>query len=195
MISQNPIYNLLVLGLSQQNPPQSPKSSRYTIAATPTKPSSNGASPSMMTITQFPSSTTSPMMQSQSAKAVESSSLAKSFFTPTKGGEKKMKKKQLEKEYQMLQDKVKIMEKLRNETDSDAERMKISLIDALTENDRLSKRINELEDLVDSMKSELNKGSYEAWKGYCSLQDSPPGVSTRYSKKRALNSNLNTNNL
>eukprot|EP01133_Synstelium_polycarpum_P016686 gene16686-19834_t len=163
----------------------SPKSSRYTIAATPTKPNSSTTTPTnMMTLTQS-QPTPSPNVVAP-----------KSFFsTPVKGAEKKLKKKQLEKEYQMLQDKIKIMERIRTDNDSDIERMKISLIDTLTDNDRLQRRVAEMEEIIESMKKEMNKGSYESWKGYCSLQDSPPGVSTRYSKKRAMSSNIANNQL
>ncbi|EGG19549.1 hypothetical protein DFA_00127 [Cavenderia fasciculata] len=193
MLSQNPIYNLLVLGLSQQQqqqnmnqqqqqlPPQSPKSSRYTIAATPTKIGSSNATSNMMSVAQPQPSTP----------------VAKGFFTtPNKAnGEKKLKKRQLEKEFQMLQDKYKIMEKIRGDNDSDIERMKITLIETMTENDRLQKRVGQLEQTIEEMKSELDKGSYEAWKGYCSLQDSPPGVSSRYTKKRAISHNINSANI
>ncbi|KAF2073238.1 hypothetical protein CYY_005435 [Polysphondylium violaceum] len=160
----------------------SPKSSRYTIAHTPTKigsNSSNNSTPTnMMTLTQ-----------SQPSPVV---SAAKSFFTPTKPT--KLKKKQMEKELEMLKDKIRIMEKIRIENDSDVERMKSTLIETLSENDRLSQKVTQLEGTITNLQKELDKGSYDSWKGYCALQDSPPGVSTRYSKKRALSSNVGSVN-
>eukprot|EP01132_Coremiostelium_polycephalum_P002716 gene2716-3371_t len=211
MFSQHPIYNLLVLGVNkqqqqQQSPnnnqqnqqqqqqikqiqqqpqQQSPKSSRYTIAATPTKINSGSSTTTptnMMTLTQ---SQPSPAI----ANGANKESSGKSFFTTPIKTPGKLKKKQMEKEIQMLQDKIRIMERIRNDNDTDVERMKVTLIDTLSDNDRLQKKVTELEETITSLKKELDKGSYESWKGYCSLQDSPPGISTRYSKKRALGAN------
>ncbi|GAM20887.1 hypothetical protein SAMD00019534_040620 [Acytostelium subglobosum LB1] len=167
----------------------SPKSSRYTIAFTPTKTTTYTAGPAtstMLSVSSYQQSTASPMAPQATS--------GKSFFSTPIKGDKKLKKKQLEKEYQLMQDKMRIMEKIRVDNDSDIERMKVSLIDTLTDNDRLQRRVSELEEMIEAMKSELGKGSYNAWKGYCSLQDSPPGVSTRNNKKRTINASISTDN-
>ncbi|KYQ92521.1 hypothetical protein DLAC_06510 [Tieghemostelium lacteum] len=157
----------------------SPKSSRYTIGSTPTKlPSNTTHNPNMMTLTQS-QPTPSPVI-----------SVAKSLFTPTKN--MKSKKKVMEKEIEMLKEKISIMERIGTDRDSDSAKLKMTLIETMTENDVLQKKVSDLEETIKCLKKELDKGSYESWKGYCSLQDSPPGVSTRYTKKRALGSNVSS---
>ncbi|KAN0048039.1 hypothetical protein ACTA71_002430 [Dictyostelium dimigraforme] len=204
MLSQHPhpLINIIAAGLQHQQSKQqlysqSPKSSRYTISHTPTKrellTSTSTTSPTMMTLTH----TQQQQQQQQQpppspSPVVSAASAAKNFFTPTKPN--KLKKKQMEKEMELLKDKIRVMEKVRIDNDGDTDKMRMALIEALSENDKLQNKVADLEATIASMKKELDRGSYEAWKGYCSLQDSPPGNSSRYSKKRALGSAINSSN-
>ncbi|KAM9978155.1 hypothetical protein ACTFIY_011927 [Dictyostelium cf. discoideum] len=206
MLSQHPhpLINIIAAGLQHQQSKQqlfsqSPKSSRYTISHTPTKreliTSASTTSPTMMTLTHTQQQQQQQQQQQpppSPSPVVSAASAAKNFFTPTKPS--KLKKKQMEKEMELLKDKIRIMEKVRIDNDSDTDKMRMALIEALSENDKLQNKVADLESTIASMKKELDKGSYEAWKGYCSLQDSPPGNSSRYSKKRALGSAINSSN-
>ncbi|GAM27957.1 hypothetical protein SAMD00019534_111330 [Acytostelium subglobosum LB1] len=156
----------------------SPKTNRYTISmSTPTRPMNGVDSPNLMS---------PPMANGKSMFSNSASKQPQQQPQSQQQEQKKMKKRQLEKECQLMQSKIDIMEKIRNDNDSDIDRMKRTLLDTLTENDHLQRRVAQLEATVESMKSELNGISYDAWKSFCSVQDSPPGISTRYSKKRAI---------